>query len=145
MVLLNARALARVAFVVLGFWAMALAFAAPALAGPALTFTDGWIGQTSNNNSISNAVAFRGGTPALTIRSVTISQDLGSSSFQIQGNDIPVTITAIFTDGSRQSATGSITWRETNGSTLRGIGILFDSGQNINDGYSVSAGEKTYL
>jgi len=145
MVLLNARALARVVFVVLGFWAMALAFAAPALAGPALTFTDGWIGQTSNNNSISNAVAFRGGTPALTIRSVTISQDLGSSSFQIQGNDIPVTITAIFTDGSRQSATGSITWRETNGSTLRGIGILFDSGQNINDGYSVSAGEKTYL
>lgn len=138
----TARVFARLLLAVLAICAAAIA--TPAHAGPTLTFTEGWVGQTGNSNSIANALAFSSTSPN-TISSVTVSQELGSNSFQIQGNDIPVTVTVLFSDGSRQSADGAIVWRETSGSTLRGIGIIFRNVNNISDGYSVTSGQKTYL
>jgi len=142
MIFAATRTLVRILVVFLAVFAAGAA--SPAFASPALTFTDGWIGQTSNNNNINNALGFSSASPR-TISSVTVSQELGSSSFQIQGNDIPVTVTVQFSDGTRQSADGAIVWRETTGSTLRGMGLIFRNVNNIDDGYSVTDGQKTYL
>ncbi|MFM5967828.1 MAG: Calx-beta domain-containing protein, partial [Micrococcales bacterium] len=79
------------------------------------------------------------------IRSVTITQNSSTNQFELQGNDIPVTITVNFVDGSRISVAGAVNWRETaSGGVLRGIGLRLD--QAIADGYPLTAGKsKTYL
>lgn len=77
--------------------------------------------------------AFDGGTPDLNISSVTITQNSSTNQFELQGNDIPVTIIVNFVNGTRISAAGAVNWRETaSGGVLRGIGLRID--QTIADG-----------
>jgi len=128
------------------FATLALFGAGAAYAGtPTLTFTQGWIGEyTSSINGPNVMYAFDGGTPDLNIQSVTISQNSTTNLFQTQGNDIPVTITVNFVNGTRVTGLGGVNWRETAGSTLRGIGLRLD--QAISDGYPLTSGKsKTYL
>lgn len=113
---------------------------------PTLTFTNGWVGEYSSAiNQPVNMYAFDNGTPDLNIKAVTISQNSSTNQFELQGNDIPVTVTVDFINGSRQTVQGAVNWRETaSGGTLRGIGLRID--QNISDGYTLTATrQKTYL
>lgn len=120
---------------------------AAAFAGtPTLTFTSGWVGEyTSAINQPINIYAFDNGTPDLNIKSVTISQNSSSNQFELQGNDIPVTITVNFVNGTRQTVGGAVNWRETaSGGVLRAIGLRIDQG--ITDGYPLtSPRKKTYI
>lgn len=137
----------RIAMRLLIFAVAALFGAGVAQAGtPNLTFTEGWIGEYSSSiNGPDRMFAFDNGTPDLNIRSVTITQNSSTNQFELQGNDIPVTITVNFVDGSRISVAGAVNWRETaSGGVLRGIGLRLD--QAIADGYPLTAGKsKTYL
>ena len=129
------------------FATLALFGAGAAYAGtPTLTFTEGWVGEYSSSiNGPNNMYAFDGGTPDLNIKSVTIAQTSSTNQFELQGNDIPVTITVNFVNGTRVSAGGAVNWRETaSGGVLRGIGLRID--QTLNDGYPLTSGKsKTYL
>lgn len=113
---------------------------------PTLTFTGGWVGEYSSAiNQPVNMYAFDNGTPDLNIKSITISQNSSTNQFELQGNDIPVTITINFVDGTRQTVQGAVNWRETaSGGVLRGIGLRIDQG--VADGYPLTSGrQKTYL
>ncbi|MCZ8369963.1 MAG: Ig-like domain-containing protein [Porphyrobacter sp.] len=125
-------------------WA-AFAASAASAGTPTLTFDGGWVGEYSSAiNNPANMFAFDGGTPDLNIASVTITQNSSSNSFELQGNDIPVTITVNFVGGSTQTVTGGVNWRVIDGQTIEAIGLRVDQG--ITDGYPLSPGsQKTYL
>lgn len=107
---------------------------------PTLTFTGGWVGEYSSAiNQPVSMYAFDNGTPDLNIKSITISQNSSTNQFELQGNDIPVTITINFVDGTRQTVQGAVNWRETaSGGVLRGIGLRIDQG--VADGYARQLG-----
>ena len=143
---MTAQFISRVARYAVGLYLLLAAHIV--LAGnPSLTFKEGWVGEYSSNIAgPQNMYAFDGGTPDLNIRQVTIAQNSSTNAFEFQGggNDIPVSITVEFTDGTRQTVDGAVSWRETASNKLRGIGLRID--QTLNDGYTLSSGyKKTYL
>lgn len=126
---------------------LAMLVSQAAVAGnPTLTFEDGWVGEYSSSiNGPNRMFLFDGGSPDLNIDNVTISQNSSSNQFELQGNDIPVTIVVNFVNGTRQTIQGAVNWRETaSGGVLRGIGLRL--GTTVSDGYPLSTGQnKTYL
>lgn len=123
------RRSARLVAKAIGMLAALLLLPAAAFAGtPTLTFANGWVGEYSSAiNQPVNIYAFDNGTPDLNIKSVTISQNSSTNLFELQGNDIPVTITVNFVNGTRQTVQGAVNWRETaSGGVLRGIGLRID-------------------
>ncbi|MDC1347274.1 carboxypeptidase regulatory-like domain-containing protein, partial [Glaciecola sp.] len=66
----------------------------------------------------------------LNISNITLSPVTDDGRFGgTQGNDYDVTVTITYSDSTTQVLNSAINWRETNGNSTRGIGIIPDSGQ----------------
>ncbi len=114
--------------------------AATAVAG----FSAGAIGEYTNNGHQPDAlVSFS----TLNITEAIISDETDDGTFGgTQGNDYDVTLTLKYSDGSSYSFNASVNWRDTQGSTLKGIGLITTSSINDGSSYSLSSGhQKTYI
>ncbi|MEY3622770.1 MAG: hypothetical protein RLZZ407_329 [Pseudomonadota bacterium] len=107
-------------------------------------FENGFVGEYSNNAH--QPVSIKTFT-TLGIRNVTISQQTNNGAFGgSQGNDYSVTVTVLFSNGSTSTFPAAVNWRDTQGSTIHGIGLTVDAGVNDGITYSVRNGfSKTYL
>ena len=93
-------------------------FAITATAG----FTGGAIGEYTNNaHQPVNLVSFS----TLNITEAIISDDTDDGTFGgTQGNDYDVTLTFRYSNGTVKAFAASVNWRDTQGGTLRGIGLI---------------------
>ena len=115
--------------------------AATAVAG----FSNGAIGEYTNAaHKADTLLSFS----TLNITEAIITQESDDGSFGgTQGNDYDVTLTLRYSNGTSYSFDASVNWRDTQGSTLKGIGLIVSS-SSIDDGsgYTLSAGhDKTYI
>ena len=115
--------------------------AATAVAG----FSNGAIGEYTNTaHKADTLLSFS----TLNITEAIITQESDDGSFGgTQGNDYDVTLTLRYSNGTSYSFDASVNWRDTQGSTLKGIGLIVSS-SSIDDGsgYTLSAGhDKTYI
>lgn len=106
----------------------------PATAQTTVTagFENGVIGEYRNNAhqpTRLNTFATLGITGAV-ISDTTDDGRFGGS----QGNDYTVTVTFQFSDGSTSTFNAAVNWRDTQGSTVHGIGLTVSGG--VDDGTS---------
>ncbi|MFM8278867.1 MAG: invasin domain 3-containing protein, partial [Candidatus Limnocylindrus sp.] len=111
-------------------------------------FTRGVVGEYSNNAHQPESLKT---FTTLGINSVLISQSTDNGAFGgsggSQGNDYSVNVTMEFTDKRRVSFAAAVNWRDTQGSTLHGIGLTVAAGFS-EDGTTFvtrSGYERTYL
>ncbi|MEY3634249.1 MAG: hypothetical protein RLZZ61_659 [Pseudomonadota bacterium] len=107
-------------------------------------FENGFVGEYSNNAHQPVSIKTFN---TLGIRNVTISQQTNNGAFGgSQGNDYSVTVTVLFSNGSTSTFPAAVNWRDSQGSTIHGIGLTVDAG--VNDGITYSVRNdfsKTYL
>ncbi|WP_371375151.1 Ig-like domain-containing protein [Thalassotalea aquiviva] len=108
-------------------------------------FQSGVVGEYSKNaHQPINIKTFS----SLGVREIVISQESDNGLFGgTQGNDYAVLVTFSFTDGRVTSFNAAVNWRDTQGNTLHGIGLIVDAPVNDGTGYPVSDNSKkiTYL
>ena len=118
----------------------------PAIAQTTVTagFENGVIGEYRNNAhqpTRLNTFATLGITGAV-ISDTTDDGRFGGS----QGNDYTVTVTFQFSDGSTSTFNAAVNWRDTQGSTVHGIGLTVSGGVDDGTSYVAASGlQKTYL
>ena len=83
----------------------------------------------------------------LGIKAAEISQQSDNGQFGgSQGNDYSVTVTLQFTDGSTRTFPAAVNWRDTQGSTIHGIGLTVSDGTVDGTSYVATSGKHvTYL
>jgi len=90
-------------------------------------FADGLLGESRLDNQRhqpENMKTFS----TLGISQAIISQDSDDGTFGgSQGNDYDVTVTFLFSDGTTHSFPAAVNWRDTQGSTVYGIGLIVSS------------------
>ena len=90
-------------------------------------FADGLLGESRLDNQRhqpENMKTFS----TLGISQAIISQDSDDGTFGgSQGNDYDVTVTFLFSDGTTYSFPAAVNWRDTQGSTVYGIGLIVNS------------------
>ena len=90
-------------------------------------FSDGLLGESRLDNQRhqpENMKTFS----TLGISQAIISQDSDDGTFGgSQGNDYGVTVTFLFSDGTTYSFPAAVNWRDTQGSTVYGIGLIVNS------------------
>ena len=83
----------------------------------------------------------------LGISQVVISQLSNNGQFGgggTQGNDYDVDVTLLFNDGTTTTFTAAVNWRDTSGSTVRGIGLIRPLGSVADgSGYTPQSGYST--
>ena len=107
-------------------------------------FSDGAIAEyTTNAHQPQNLIAFS----SLGIIGATITQDSDDGAFGgSQGNDYAVGVTFRYSDGSAKTFNAAVNWRDTQGSTLIGIGLTVASPVDDGSSYSLTPGSsKTYV
>ena len=107
-------------------------------------FSDGAIAEYTNNaHKPQNLIAFS----SLGIIGATITQDSDDGAFGgSQGNDYAVGVTFRYSDGSAKTFNAAVNWRDTQGSTLIGIGLTVASPVDDGSSYSLTPGSsKTYV
>ena len=118
----------------------------PAIAQTTVTagFENGVIGEYRNNAhqpTRLNTFATLGITGAV-ISDTTDDGRFGGS----QGNDYTVTVTFQFSDGTTSTFNAAVNWRDTQGSTVHGIGLTVSGGVDDGTSYVAASGlQKTYL
>lgn len=118
----------------------------PAIAQTTVTagFENGVIGEYQNNAhqpTRLNTFATLGITGAV-ISDTTDDGRFGGS----QGNDYSVTVTFQFSDGTTSTFNAAVNWRDTQGSTVHGIGLTVSGGVDDGTSYVAASGlQKTYL
>ena len=108
-------------------------------------FTRGVVGEYSNNPHQPESLKT---FTTLGINSVLISQSVDNGAFGgSQGNDYTVNVTMEFTDKRRVTFVAAVAWRDTQGSTLHGIGLTVAAGFSADGTTFVtrSGYERTYL
>ncbi len=108
---------------------ISLSAATPALAGfVSVSFNNGFIGANTNNQPNATG-AFATSTSGIT--KLSFGQNSSSNVFELQGNDLPGTVT--FTDNNNvsHSIAGFLNWRETQGATIRTIVFRPATGTNV--------------
>lgn len=126
MLSLLSRRAPRVAFVVRARWvaaAVLLAGAARAAAAQTIVsvpFTNGFIGTRGSSAGTANNVLTYA---TLGIARTFFIQSSSTSTFELQGNDIPGTLRIVRTDGTTLDMPASANWRNSGGTTYL-IGIL---------------------
>ncbi len=119
---------------------------APAIAQTTVSagFENGVIGEYRNNAhqpTRLNTFATLGITGAV-ISDTTEDGRFGGS----QGNDYSVTVTFQFSNGSTSTFNAAVNWRDTQGSTVHGIGLTVSGGVDDGTSYVAASGlRKTYL
>ena len=111
-------------------------FAITATAG----FTGGAIGEYTNNaHQPVNLVTLS----TLNITEAIISDDTDDGTFGgTQGNDYDVTLTFRYSNGTVKAFAASVNWRDTQGGTLRGIGLIPVGA--VDDGSSYTLTDNSY-
>ncbi len=107
-------------------------------------FNSGFIGEYDNNAH--HPVTIKT-FPTLLIQSVTISQETDNGLFGgSQGNDYAVTVGILFTNATTSTFSAAVNWRDTQGSTIHGIGLTVAPGTPDGTSYVLQSGfQKTYL
>lgn len=107
-------------------------------------FERGFVAEYSNNAH--QPVSLKTFT-TLGIDSVVISQTTDDGTFGgSQGNDYSVTVTFQFSNGTTSTFPAAVNWRDTQGSTIHGIGLTVAAGTNDGTGYAPRSGyDKTIL
>ncbi|MEE1877655.1 invasin domain 3-containing protein, partial [Altererythrobacter litoralis] len=119
---------------------------APAIAQTTVSagFENGVIGEYRNaahQPTRLNTFATLGITGAV-ISDTTDDGRFGGS----QGNDYSVTVTFQFSNGSTSTFNAAVNWRDTQGSTVHGIGLTVSGGVDDGTSYVAASGlQKTYL
>ncbi|MCO4090645.1 MAG: hypothetical protein HEQ34_01665 [Sphingorhabdus sp.] len=107
-------------------------------------FESGFVGEYSNNAHQPVSIKT---LQTLGIDSVTISQTTDNGAFGgSQGNDYAVSVKIQFSNGTTSTFPAAVNWRDTQGSTIHGIGLTVASGVNDGTTYTARNGfSKTYL
>ena len=136
----------RSAFSLLAILCLAFSLSGTAKAQTTVTagFENGVIGEYQNNAhrpTRLNTFATLGITGAV-ISDTTDDGRFGGS----QGNDYSVAVTFQFSDGSTSAFNAAVNWRDTQGSTVHGIGLTVSGGVDDRTSYVAASGlQKTYL
>ena len=113
-------------------------YAATATAG----FTGGTIAEYTNNAHQPNDATLLSFS-TLNITEAIISDETDDGTFGgTQGNDVDVTLTLRYSNGTVKSFNASVNWRDTQGKTLYGIGLTTLG--SADDGSSYSLTNNTY-
>lgn len=107
---------------------VSMSAALPAAAAEvSLLFADGYVGtQGTSVNKADNIQPLTN----IGIRTIGFFQtDTGSGTFTLQGNDVPGTVRFFLADNTVVSRSGSLVWRETQGSNVQVFGFLLNAGQ----------------
>ena len=107
------------------------------MADLSLFFTDGYLGTVGNNTNQANGIKTFS-TLGISRAAIVQADTDGDGLFDVgtQGNDVPVTIKLYLTNGTVLSLNSAINWRETTGSTLEVMGVVFDSGESASIPYA---------
>ncbi|WP_292900784.1 LamG domain-containing protein, partial [Nonlabens sp.] len=84
-------------------------------------FNNGFIGVIGNNSQSANSIKT---FTTLGIAQAFFVQQSTTSSFQLQGNDIPGNVRLQLTSGQIIEFSGAIVWRQTAGSTVKSFGFI---------------------
>ncbi len=109
-----------------------------------VNFVRGFIGEYTNNAHHPVTIQT---FPTLVIQSVTLSQVTNNGLFGgSQGNDYAVTVGILFTNNTTSTFSAAVNWRDTQGSTVHGIGLTVAPGTLDGTNYILSLShQKTYL
>lgn len=145
------RALFAKILVITCFWLLTGGGAIAQQTRVSVGFEDGFLGEYANQaHAPTQAQTFA----TLGIQSAVISQLTDNGQFGgSQGNDFVVDVTMLYTNGSTSSFAAAVNWRDTQGSSVYGIGLIGtdSAGNPIADpadgsGYQLSTGlSKTYV